>query len=169
MMTAGLTALGAAAAVLLVTVLGGVSTAHGRLTDEPVVIGHRGASGHRPEHTMASYRLAIDLGVAAYADGIGPSKTLVVPVDDAGRLGRPTSLVDDAHDAGLVVHPYTFRHEHHYLPEDFRVGDPAHPEYPGATGDAAGEYRLYYRLGVDGVFSDNPDTAVAVRATLFDR
>lgn len=28
----------------------------------PVVIGHRGAAGHRPEHTLASYRQAIRLG-----------------------------------------------------------------------------------------------------------
>ncbi|MEY4579175.1 MAG: hypothetical protein RL701_3878, partial [Pseudomonadota bacterium] len=34
----------------------------------PIVIGHRGASGYRPEHTLASYRLAIDLG----ADFIEP-------------------------------------------------------------------------------------------------
>jgi glycerophosphoryl diester phosphodiesterase len=31
-------------------------------TQEPIVIGHRGASGYRPEHTLASYELAIDLG-----------------------------------------------------------------------------------------------------------
>ena len=29
----------------------------------PLVIGHRGAAGHRPEHTLASYELAIDYGV----------------------------------------------------------------------------------------------------------
>jgi len=29
----------------------------------PLVIGHRGAAGHRPEHTIASYELAIDYGV----------------------------------------------------------------------------------------------------------
>src|SRR6267142_938621 len=29
----------------------------------PLVIGHRGAAGHRPEHTLASYSLAIDYGV----------------------------------------------------------------------------------------------------------
>ena len=28
----------------------------------PLVIGHRGASGYRPEHTLASYDLAITLG-----------------------------------------------------------------------------------------------------------
>ena len=34
----------------------------------PLVIGHRGAAGHRPEHTIASYELAIDYG----ADFIEP-------------------------------------------------------------------------------------------------
>lgn len=29
---------------------------------QPIVIGHRGASGYRPEHTLASYELAIDMG-----------------------------------------------------------------------------------------------------------
>ena len=37
-----------------------VPTLHGGL---PLVIGHRGASGHRPEHTIASYELAIEYGV----------------------------------------------------------------------------------------------------------
>jgi glycerophosphoryl diester phosphodiesterase len=35
---------------------------------KPIVIGHRGASGYRPEHTLASYRLAIEMG----ADYIEP-------------------------------------------------------------------------------------------------
>ena len=30
----------------------------------PIVIAHRGASGERPEHTLAGYKLAIDLGAA---------------------------------------------------------------------------------------------------------
>ena len=30
--------------------------------DEPLVIGHRGACGYRPEHTLASYQLAIEQG-----------------------------------------------------------------------------------------------------------
>ena len=41
----------------------------------PIVIGHRGASGERPEHTLASYKLAIDRG----ADFIEPD--LVVTKD----------------------------------------------------------------------------------------
>ncbi|CAN5832696.1 glycerophosphodiester phosphodiesterase [soil metagenome] len=101
--------------------------------------------------------------VARYADGIGPSKNMIVPTDDVGNLLEPTSLVDDAHRAGLVVHPYTFRNENTFLPADFRMGDPASPFYDAATGDAPAEYRLYFNLGVDGVFSDYPDTAVAAR------
>ena len=34
----------------------------------PIVIGHRGASGYRPEHTLESYQLAIEMG----ADYIEP-------------------------------------------------------------------------------------------------
>ena len=30
--------------------------------DAPIVIGHRGASGYRPEHTLAAYELAIAQG-----------------------------------------------------------------------------------------------------------
>jgi glycerophosphoryl diester phosphodiesterase len=44
---------------------------------DPIVIGHRGASGYRPEHTLASYRLAIEQG----ADVIEPD--LVVTRDGA--------------------------------------------------------------------------------------
>ncbi|MGZ3787884.1 MAG: glycerophosphodiester phosphodiesterase [Bacteriovorax sp.] len=36
--------------------------------EAPLVIGHRGACGYRPEHTLASYQLAIDMG----ADYIEP-------------------------------------------------------------------------------------------------
>jgi glycerophosphoryl diester phosphodiesterase len=46
---------------------------------------------------------------------------------------------------------------------DFRAGDPQAETYLMATGDAPAEYRLYFDLGVDGLFSDYPDTAVATR------
>jgi glycerophosphoryl diester phosphodiesterase len=105
--------------------------------------------------------------IATYADGIGPSKNLIVPRDAAGNLQQPTSLVGDAHRAGLVVHPWTFRRENNFLPLDFRQGNPASPYYLLATGDFPAELRLFYRLGVDGLFSDNADVAVAVRHDLF--
>jgi len=75
--------------------------------------------------------------------------------DSAGFLLAPTALVREAHRAGLVVHPYTFRNENFFLPADFRQGD-----NPADYGDPLAEYDLFFDLGVDGLFSDNPDTAV---------
>jgi glycerophosphoryl diester phosphodiesterase len=105
--------------------------------------------------------------IAGYADGVGVNKNLIVPRDADQNLLDPTSLVRDAHRAGLAVHAWTFRNENNFLPADFRQGNPASPIYLGATGDAPAEYRLFFRLGVDGLFSDNPDTAVASRHQLF--
>lgn len=48
---------------------------HGPHRDRPIVVGHRGASGYRPEHTLASYTLAAHLG----ADFIEPD--LVITKD----------------------------------------------------------------------------------------
>jgi glycerophosphoryl diester phosphodiesterase len=105
--------------------------------------------------------------IATYADGVGPNKSLIVPRDAGGNLLEPTSFVRDAHRAGLVVHPWTFRKENEFLPADFRQGNPASPEFLRATGDAPAEFRLFFRLGVDGLFSDHPDTAVAARHRVF--
>ena len=108
--------------------------------------------------------------IKTYADGIGPWKPYIVPVkgqlDEAGNLkdingdgkidlsdavtGNPTSLVDDAHRAGLFVHAFTFRNESRYLAHSY-------------LGDPHAEYLQFYRLGVDGVFSEFPDTAIAAR------
>jgi glycerophosphoryl diester phosphodiesterase len=107
--------------------------------------------------------------IATYADGVGPNKNLIVPRDAQNRLTSPTTLVRDAHQAGLLVHPWTFRRENTFLPEDFRQGNPASPVYLQATGDFPAELRLFYKLGVDGLFSDNPDVAVAVRHQVFAR
>ncbi|MCF2533106.1 glycerophosphodiester phosphodiesterase [Yinghuangia soli] len=97
--------------------------------------------------------------IGTYADGVGVTKNLVVPRDAAGRLLAPTALVADAHRAGLVVHAWTFRAENQFLPADFRIGSD-----PNARGDITAEYELFYGLGVDGVFADHPDTAVAARS-----
>jgi glycerophosphoryl diester phosphodiesterase len=106
--------------------------------------------------------------IARYADGIGPDKSRIIPGNAAGKsLGTPTTLVDDAHRQGLLVHPFTFRPENNFLAADFRVGDPSSPEYLRARGDQPAELARYYELGVDGLFADNADTAVAVRAKTF--
>ncbi|HYN18287.1 MAG TPA: glycerophosphodiester phosphodiesterase [Actinomycetes bacterium] len=105
--------------------------------------------------------------LAAHLQGIGPNKRLIVPRDASNRCGSPTALVEDAHRAGLLVHPWTFRRENAFLPEDFRRGDPASPAYLRAVGDLPAELRQFRQLGVDGLFSDNPDLAVAIRDERF--
>ncbi|WP_239108460.1 glycerophosphodiester phosphodiesterase [Microbispora siamensis] len=100
--------------------------------------------------------------VATYADGIGVATSRVVPTGPDGRLLAPTTLVRDAHRAGLDVHVWTVRDENAHLPADFRRGDPASPAYARATGDVMGWLAMLYDLGVDGVFADNPGTARAV-------
>ncbi|MBH5131000.1 glycerophosphodiester phosphodiesterase [Streptomyces sp. HB-N217] len=96
--------------------------------------------------------------IASYAQGIGPTLDLVIPKDSAGRLTEPTTLVRDAHRAGLILHPYTMRNENPFLPAEFRKGGD-----PDAYGDVFGAFRTYFATGIDGVFTDNPDTGVLAR------
>ena len=65
----------------------------------------------------------------------------------------PTSLVADAHKAGLFVHPFTFRNESRRLASDYQK-------------DGKNEYTAFYKAGVDGVFTDFTDTALAARKAL---
>jgi glycerophosphoryl diester phosphodiesterase len=81
-----------------------------------------------------------------------------VPRDAAGNSLPPTTFVDDAHRAGLQVHPYTFRAENFFLPLELRSST-----NPAEYGDFAAEVRQFLDLGVDGLFTDNPDKAVAAR------
>ncbi|WP_293392598.1 glycerophosphodiester phosphodiesterase [Nevskia sp.] len=106
--------------------------------------------------------------IASYADGIGPPKTSILPRDAAGNSLTPTTLVADAHAVGLIVHPYTFRNENTFVPNELRVGDPANAAFPTLYGRALDEYRLFFNLGVDGLFSDNGDTAVEARRLLLN-
>ena len=109
--------------------------------------------------------------VKSYADGIGPWKpylasAALVPapdgkptdlngdgkITDADRvLIAPTDVIKNAHAAGLFVHAFTFRNEAAGLVSNYK-------------GDPKAEYKRFFELGVDGVFSDFPDTAVAARA-----
>ncbi|QHG14672.1 glycerophosphodiester phosphodiesterase [Nostoc sp. ATCC 53789] len=100
--------------------------------------------------------------IAKYAQAVGVHKNLLVPRDSSGKLRRrgaacrqtsPTSLVTDAHTAGLLVHVWTFRNEDYFLPLDFQ-------------GNPQEEYELFFSLGIDGVFSDYPDTASTVKENL---
>jgi len=102
--------------------------------------------------------------VAKYATYLGPDKNSIVPRDTSNHLMAPTSLVTDAHHAGLLVSPYTFRNENNFLPADFQRGT-----NPADYGNAIAEYQLFFSLGVDGLFSDNADTAVLARQLWIDQ
>ena len=88
--------------------------------------------------------------IAAYADAIGPWKRQILR-----DLQQPTllvtSVIEQAHAAGLRVHTYTFRSEPATLA----------PQYQS---DPLREYRQFYEMGIDGVFSDFPDVALKARA-----
>jgi glycerophosphoryl diester phosphodiesterase len=109
--------------------------------------------------------------IKTYADGIGPWKPYLMSARQVDRNGdgkmddlngdgkmderdrvlmQPSSVVRDAHAVGLFVHAFTFRNEPRRLASDF-------------NGDPKAEYEMFYKLGVDGVFSDFPDTAVSAR------
>jgi glycerophosphoryl diester phosphodiesterase len=98
--------------------------------------------------------------VATYADGVGPSKDYIIPRDASGHSLPPTSFIADAHAAGLVVHPYTFRNENQFLPLEDRSNGGADPN---AYGNAFAEDKRFFAAGVDGIFTDNSDTGVAAR------
>ncbi len=100
------------------------------------------AGDHRTYHELATPEGLAE--IATYADGIGPNKRLIVPTGPDGRLRPPTFLVEDAHRAGLLVHPWTFRSDPVFLAPDYE-------------GDAAREVEQFLELGVDGLFSDFPD------------
>ncbi|GBP23014.1 Glycerophosphodiester phosphodiesterase GDPD6 [Eumeta japonica] len=97
--------------------------------------------------------------VATYAYAAGPDKSYVIPLNEEGKLGQPTEFVAHAHEAGLKVHPYTFRAENSFLPAEFR-SDSADEH---ARGDLAGEIKAFLDAGVDGLFADQPDVAVHVK------
>ncbi|AEK61924.1 glycerophosphodiester phosphodiesterase family protein [Collimonas fungivorans] len=106
--------------------------------------------------------------IKTYADGIGPWKPQVmahtiVPFKATNADGTPytgsladvntitpTSLIADAHKAGLFVHSYTFRNEQKYLAGIYK-------------GDPSAEFLTYFRAGIDGVFTDFANTGVAAR------
>ncbi|MGX6603570.1 glycerophosphodiester phosphodiesterase [Micromonosporaceae bacterium Da 78-11] len=97
--------------------------------------------------------------LSTYVDGIGPDKSQVIPRKADNTLGTPTSLVTDAHAAGLKVIPYTFRAENQFLPADYQVGTD-----PTAYGRAIDEQVTFLKTGLDGLFTDQPDIGVLARS-----
>jgi glycerophosphoryl diester phosphodiesterase len=96
--------------------------------------------------------------VSTYADVLGPDKAQIFPRDASGNSGQPTTIVTDAHHAGLEVVPYTVRAENQFLPAQYRKGLD-----PNAFGNVFAEFQDLYATGIDGLFSDQPDLAFAAR------
>jgi glycerophosphoryl diester phosphodiesterase len=78
--------------------------------------------------------------IATFANGIGVNTRMLVGADSSAV---PTTIVQDAHAAGLLVHVWTLRPEPMFLPKRYR-------------GDALAEVREMIALGVDGIFGDDP-------------
>ena len=102
--------------------------------------------------------------VKTYADGIGPWKPYLVKTVDDGvdrngdgkitindrRVDGSTGVIEAAHAAGLLVHAFTFRND----ASGYGFTDPK------------AEMAYYMSLGIDGVFTDFPDTGVAAVASV---
>jgi|ERR1035437_694703 glycerophosphoryl diester phosphodiesterase len=91
-------------------------------------------------------------------DGISVEKSVILgSLADDGRT-RISSVVEEAHAVGLTVLCWTLRPENRYL------GESSQRDVPDASfGDWESEFRLIMASGVDGIFVDHPDLAVAIR------
>ncbi|MEV6348896.1 glycerophosphodiester phosphodiesterase [Actinoplanes sp. NPDC051851] len=97
--------------------------------------------------------------LSEYVGGLGPDKAQIIPRNADGTLGTATSLVEDAHAAGLQVIPYTFRAENSFLPAELKVGTDV-----TAYGKAIDEQITFLRTGIDGLFTDQSDIGVLARS-----
>ena len=88
----------------------------------PLIIGHRGAPGYRPEHSRSSYGLALAMGVDAVEPDIVVSKDGVLVVRHENEISgttdvadrpefadrRTTKTVDDAELTGWFTEDFTW-------------------------------------------------------------
>src|SRR3712207_556351 len=73
---------------------------HATRLPRPVVIGHRGAPAYRPEHTLASYELAIDLGAEVIEPDVVVSRDGVLVVRHESELSLTTDVAGRREFAG---------------------------------------------------------------------
>lgn len=98
--------------------------------------------------------------IDGYADGVGANTNLMISLV-GGKLGSPTTLIADAHARGLEVHGWTFRAENVFLPNEFDSST-----NPAEFGNLSGQIRAFAVLGIDGIFTDQPDLGVAAIAAI---
>ena len=85
--------------------------------------------------------------ISQYADGIGPWKPMIIKSKSTNNKLLITDMVKEAHEAGMEVHPYTFRMDKGRI-----------PQYASSFEDMLDIF--YYKADVDGVFTDFPDKTV---------
>ncbi len=95
-------------------------------------------------------------------EGISVDKKLIRPRVESEKGRMSSALVDDAHAAGLEIYCWTLRPENTFLARAFRQGPDA-----SAFGDWESEFASILATGIDGVFADQADLAVAARDALF--
>ena len=118
-----------------------------------------GAAGYDEDITAVGLYALGAAEAASRVEGVSVDHSLVLTPEEADDDGDPTSeLVDNAHSAGLRVFCWTLRPENRFLAEAFRRG-----EDDAAWGDWRTDFSLIMRSGVDGVFADQPDLAIAIR------
>ena len=92
-------------------------------------------------------------------DGVSVSRKLMLRLDLGKNAIGTTDIVSRAHAAGLIVFCWTLRAENKFLAKNNRVRGDARD-----FGNWRREFELVMSSGVDGVFADQPDLAVAARA-----
>ncbi|EDX87604.1 Glycerophosphoryl diester phosphodiesterase family [Synechococcus sp. PCC 7335] len=126
------------------------STVYSDLDDADFLklISEKYAEGAGPWKNNFVLREALDTPVDGNGDGVAEITTQLT-----GEIG---SFVDDAHAAGLQVHPYTLRNEERFLTLN-ADGTPQTPEQ---------EFVQLTQIGVDGFFTDFPETGADIVAQL---
>ncbi|MDJ0724236.1 MAG: glycerophosphodiester phosphodiesterase [Prochloraceae cyanobacterium] len=81
--------------------------------------------------------------IAAYASGIGIAKELIFELSQNKTQSQTSNLIENAHEAGLLVHVWTLRNEDIFLSDRYKGN-------PGA------EKSELIKLGIDGYFTDFP-------------
>lgn len=99
--------------------------------------------------------------LARQVDGVSVDKSRIFDLDPHGDVLGASDIVDDAHAAGLEIFTWTLRPENRFLAKSFRRG-----RLKAHFGNWQSEFHLIMATGIDAVFTDHPDLAVAVRDDL---
>ncbi len=91
---------------------------------------------------------------------MAPHKSLIMGRNGAGELEGPSSLIVDAHAAGLLVIAYTCRPENYFLPANLRTQRSGRE---AEHGDMVAEVAAFLAAGIDGLFADYVPPAIAAR------